>query len=82
MIDELPPGRTPIRTVAISNERREEVIERIAAACAEGRQAYWVCTLIEELEVLQCQAAEDAALLRERLTGGCGRAGARTPARQ
>ena len=47
-IDELPPGRTPIQTVAISAERRADVIERIRAACAEGRQAYWVCTLIEE----------------------------------
>lgn len=49
-IDELPPGRTPIQTVAVSAERRAEVVERIRAACAEGRQAYWVCTLIEELE--------------------------------
>ncbi len=70
VIDELPPGRTPITTVAISNERRDEVIERIAAACAEGRQVYWVCTLIEESEALQCQAAEDTAvLLHERLPG-------------
>jgi ATP-dependent DNA helicase RecG len=64
-IDELPPGRTPVQTVAISAERRAEVIERIRAACAEGRQAYWVCTLIEELEPdpkagakLELQAAE------------------------
>ena len=49
-IDELPPGRTPVQTVAVSAERRAEVVERIRAACAEGRQAYWVCTLIEELE--------------------------------
>src|SRR6185312_7827911 len=47
-IDELPPGRTPVQTVAVSNARRAEVIERIRVACAEGRQAYWVCTLIEE----------------------------------
>ncbi len=47
-LDELPPGRTPVRTVAIANTRRDEVIERIRAACAEGRQVYWVCTLIEE----------------------------------
>ncbi len=47
-LDELPPGRTPVRTVAVANTRRGEVIERIRAACAEGRQAYWVCTLIEE----------------------------------
>ena len=49
-IDELPPGRTPVQTVAVSADRRSEVIERIRAACAEGRQAYWVCTLIEELD--------------------------------
>ncbi|HJU26404.1 MAG TPA: ATP-dependent DNA helicase RecG [Rhodanobacteraceae bacterium] len=48
-LDELPPGRTPVRTVAIANTRRDEVVERIRAACAEGRQAYWVCTLIEEV---------------------------------
>jgi len=59
-LDELPPGRTPVRTVAIANTRRDEVIERIRAACAEGRQAYWVCTLIEDSDVLQAQAAEVA----------------------
>ena len=59
-LDELPPGRTPVRTVAIANTRREEVIERIRAACAEGRQAYWVCTLIEDSDQLQAQAAEVA----------------------
>jgi len=58
VIDELPPGRTPVATVALANSRRAEVIERIRAACAEGRQVYWVCTLIEESEVLQAQAAE------------------------
>ncbi|MEZ0472251.1 ATP-dependent DNA helicase RecG [Luteimonas salinilitoris] len=47
-IDELPPGRAPVRTVALSAQRRPELIERIRGACAEGRQAYWVCTLIEE----------------------------------
>ena len=47
-IDELPPGRTPVRTVAIDDHRRDEVIERIRVACSQGRQAYWVCTLIEE----------------------------------
>ncbi len=66
VIDELPPGRTPVETVAIGDERRDEVIARVAAACAEGRQAYWVCTLIEESESLQCQAAEETeAMLRE-----------------
>jgi ATP-dependent DNA helicase RecG len=57
-IDELPPGRTPVTTVAIANDRRGEVIERIRAACAQGRQAYWVCTVIAESEQLQAQAAE------------------------
>jgi len=68
IIDELPPGRSPITTVAISDQRRPEVIERVNSACAEGAQAYWVCTLIEESETLQCQAAENtAAELREAL---------------
>ncbi|PPU77589.1 MULTISPECIES: ATP-dependent DNA helicase RecG [Xanthomonas] len=49
-IDELPPGRTPVQTIVLSAERRPELVERIRAACAEGRQAYWVCTLIEESE--------------------------------
>ena len=61
VIDELPPGRTPIATVAIPDARRDEVIERVRQACGEGRQAYWVCTLIEESEVLECQAAEETA---------------------
>ncbi len=60
VIDELPPGRTPVQTVAVSNARRVEVIERIRVACGEGRQAYWVCTLIEESEQLRAQAAEVA----------------------
>ena len=50
VIDELPPGRTPVRTVALASSRRPELVERIRAACAEGRQAYWVCTLIDEPE--------------------------------
>jgi ATP-dependent DNA helicase RecG len=57
-IDELPPGRTPVRTVVLNSERRPEVIERIRAACAEGRQAYWVCTLIEDSDEVQAQAAQ------------------------
>lgn len=61
IIDELPPGRTPITTVAMPDTRREAVIERVRQACLEGRQAYWVCTLIEESEVLECQAAENTA---------------------
>ena len=66
VIDELPPGRTPVNTVVVDDGRREVVIKRIKAACLDGRQAYWVCTLIEESEVLQCQAAEaTAGQLRE-----------------
>lgn len=61
VIDELPKGRKPVTTVVISNARREEVIQRIKKACENGEQAYWVCTLVEESEVLQCQAAEVAA---------------------
>jgi len=60
VIDELPPGRTPVQTVAISDARRHEVVERIRAACVDGRQAYWVCTLIEESGQLEAQAAEVA----------------------
>ncbi|MES9904357.1 MAG: ATP-dependent DNA helicase RecG, partial [Sedimenticola sp.] len=63
VIDELPPGRKPVKTVVISDSRREEVVARVEGACREGRQAYWVCTLVEESEALQCQAAEDTALL-------------------
>lgn len=62
LIDELPAGRTAVQTVALSDSRREEIIQRVYQSCKnEGRQAYWVCTLIEESEVLECQAAEEAA---------------------
>ncbi|RTE85768.1 MULTISPECIES: ATP-dependent DNA helicase RecG [Gammaproteobacteria] len=62
IIDELPPGRTPVTTVAIPDTRRDEVIARVHQNVKhEGRQVYWVCTLIEESEALQCQAAEDTA---------------------
>lgn len=57
-IDELPPGRTPVTTIALAAERRPELIERIRAACAEGRQAYWVCTLIDESDEVVAQAAQ------------------------
>ncbi|GAB1408808.1 ATP-dependent DNA helicase RecG [Thermomonas brevis] len=57
-IDELPPGRTPVATIALSSERRPELVERIRAACAEGRQAYWVCTLIDESDEVAAQAAQ------------------------
>ena len=57
-IDELPPGRTPVATIALAGERRPELIQRIRAACAEGRQAYWVCTLIDESDEVAAQAAQ------------------------
>lgn len=61
VIDELPPGRKPVETVAIDAARRQQVADRVAASIAGGRQAYWVCTLIEESEALQAEAAEDTA---------------------
>jgi ATP-dependent DNA helicase RecG len=68
IIDELPPGRPPITTVAIPDTRRESVIERVKDVCIKtGQQAYWVCTLVEESEVLQCQAAEDSAVELQQL---------------
>ncbi|MCG8672660.1 MAG: ATP-dependent DNA helicase RecG [Pseudomonadales bacterium] len=70
VIDELPPGRKPVTTVVIDNQRRDQVVARVQNACQENKQVYWVCTLIEESEALQCQAAEDAAkLLSEQLPG-------------
>jgi len=68
VIDELPPGRIPVETVVIPESKREAIVQRVEQACAEGRQIYWVCTLIEESETLQAQAAEDtASLLAEAL---------------
>lgn len=68
VIDELPPGRTPVRTVAIDSQRRAEVVQRVHDACRSGRQAYWVCTLIDESDQLQAQAAQRSyALLAEAL---------------
>ncbi len=61
VIDELPPGRSPVDTVVIADDRRDAVVTRVHAACREGRQAYWVCTLIEESETLQCETAQDTA---------------------
>ncbi len=61
VIDELPPGRQPVETVLIDSSRRPQIVERVAGACDGGRQAYWVCTLIEESDVLQAQAAEATA---------------------
>jgi len=62
VIDELPPGRTPVKTVVIPEDRRDEVIDRVKSACSQGKQSYWVCTLVEESEFLQCQAAEDTVI--------------------
>ena len=64
IIDELPPGRTPVKTVVLPDTRRDEVILRVRnAAVEQNRQIYWVCTLIEESEFLQSQAAEDTAVI-------------------
>lgn len=61
IIDEMPPGRLPVATVAVGSHRRDQLIERVRLNCLQGRQVYWVCTLIEESELLQCQAAEKTA---------------------
>ena len=61
VIDELPPGRTPVRTVVVPEQRREEVVARIVQACRSGRQVYWVCPLIDESDELRSQAAEETA---------------------
>ena len=61
IIDELPPGRKPVDTLVLNNLRRNDVIGRVRASCVNGRQAYWVCTLIEESDVLEAQAAEVTA---------------------
>ena len=68
VIDELPPGRTPVRTVVVADTRRHEVVQRIRTACLEGRQSYWVCPLIDESADMPYQAAEEtAAALAEAL---------------
>lgn len=70
VIDELPPGRQQIDTFVIPDTRRPEIVERVLRACQGGAQAYWVCTLIEDSESLQCQAAEDtASWLQTQLSG-------------
>jgi ATP-dependent DNA helicase RecG len=71
IIDALPPGRQPVKTVALGQERRDEVIHSVQKACAGGQQAYWVCTLIEESELLQCQAAEKTAKASIRAISTC-----------
>jgi len=68
VIDELPPGRTPVKTVVMPEGRRDEIVARIHQACRDGRQAYWVCPLIDESEAVRYQAAEEtAAMLAEAL---------------
>lgn len=62
IIDELPPGRKPITTKVITNSRRDEVLAKVEESCQQGRQVYWVCPLIEESPVLQCEAAETTAV--------------------
>ncbi|MDX1443097.1 MAG: ATP-dependent DNA helicase RecG [Gammaproteobacteria bacterium] len=74
VIDELPPGRTPVQTVVINESRRSEVVARVNAAIDDGRQVYWVCPLVEESEVMQYEAAEDTHValseaLQERRVG-------------
>ena len=70
IIDELPPGRQKIETIALSNNRRDEVVERIKKVCIEGKQIYWVCTLIEESEALRAESAEKTYLyLSKKLEG-------------
>jgi ATP-dependent DNA helicase RecG len=70
IIDELPPGRQPVETAVMPDTKRAEIISGVKNACEQGRQVYWVCTLIEESEALQCQAAEvTAELLSETLDG-------------
>ncbi|HFY0601726.1 TPA: ATP-dependent DNA helicase RecG [Legionella pneumophila] len=69
VIDELPPGRMPITTAVLNQDKRELIIERLQAAISNGKQAYWVCTLIEESEKLQCMAATDTSKkLQEQLS--------------
>jgi len=68
IIDELPPGRTPVQTVALNNGRKDEVIEKIKQVCVANNQVYWVCTLIDESEVLRAESATNTHLyLQENL---------------
>ena len=71
IIDELPPGRKPVNTVAMESARRGDVIAGVGKAIAEGQQVYWVCTLIEESENLQAEAAEDTIALLSELLPEC-----------
>lgn len=64
IIDELPPGRTPVKTIVLPDSRRNEIVERVRRAAKEdNRQIYWVCTLIDESDVIESQAAEDTAIV-------------------
>ncbi len=67
IIDQLPPGRTPIKTAIINNNRRTEVIDKVKQLCVRGGQVYWVCPLISESETLQCEAATDTMMTLESL---------------
>lgn len=71
VLDELPPGRVPVTTVAMPNTRRDEIIGRVGGVIAQNRQVYWVCTLIDESETLQCQTAEDTAEHLSSALPGC-----------
>lgn len=71
VIDQLPPGRKPVTTVAVDNARRMQVVERVGAAIEKGRQVYWVCTLIEESESLQAEAAEDTLMTLQEALPAC-----------
>ena len=67
-IDQLPPGRKPVNTSIISEKKRDDLIQRVATSCTQGGQAYWVCTLIDESEIMQCEAAETTcASLKQQL---------------
>ena len=69
-IDELPPGRKPVTTSIVADSKRAQLIDSVRRACAEGQQVYWVCTLVEESEAMQCEAAENTwQALREQLAG-------------
>jgi len=70
VIDELPPGRSPITTLVLPDERRMTLVERVKMACNQGSQCYWVCPLIEESEKLQCEAAEKTHLFLSGALGG------------
>jgi len=71
IVDELPPGRKPVKTVAMESGRRGDVVSGVGKAISEGRQVYWVCTLIEESESLQAEAAEDTITMLTELLPTC-----------